>query len=90
MDCFSAPQFRDDTAAREYLEIILWPDGPVCPHWGVWIGHFFSDKQKPDAERYFPLWESQPFLLMPDRLAARRPDKKATYFNSQASTQVIG
>jgi len=58
--------------------------------WGVWIGHFVSDKKKPDSERYFPLWDSHPFLLMPDRLAARRPDKKATYFNSQASTQVIG
>ena len=34
MDHFSAPHFRDDTAAREYLESILWPDGPVCCHCG--------------------------------------------------------
>ncbi len=27
---------------------------------------------------------------MPDRLAARRPNKVATYYNSQSSTQVIG
>jgi transposase-like protein len=35
MDIFSAPRFTDDNAAREYLETVLWPDGPVCPHCGV-------------------------------------------------------
>jgi transposase-like protein len=29
------PIFNDDTAAREYLEIVLWPQGPVCPRCGV-------------------------------------------------------
>lgn len=24
--------FADSTAAREYLESLLWPNGPVCPH----------------------------------------------------------
>ena len=28
------PIFHDVTAAREHLESILWPDGPVCPHCG--------------------------------------------------------
>jgi transposase-like protein len=28
------PIFVDDNAAREHLEAILWPDGPVCPHCG--------------------------------------------------------
>lgn len=32
MDTFSADHFRDDTAARKYLESLLWPEGPVCPH----------------------------------------------------------
>ena len=41
MDTFSAPHFRDDDAAREYLERLLWPDGPVCPHCGV-IGHAYK------------------------------------------------
>ena len=27
-------KFHDVTAAREHLEAILWPDGPVCPHCG--------------------------------------------------------
>lgn len=27
-------RFNDDQAAREYLESIRWPDGPICPHCG--------------------------------------------------------
>lgn len=33
-DTFSHPRFTDDAAAREYLESIRWPDGPICPHCG--------------------------------------------------------
>jgi transposase-like protein len=44
MDTFSAPHFRDDTAAREYLESILWPDGPACPHCGV-VNHAYATKR---------------------------------------------
>src|SRR5438552_7796625 len=29
------PIFHDDNAAREYLETVLWPHGPVCPRCGV-------------------------------------------------------
>ena len=29
------PIFHDDNAAREYLETVLWPEGPVCPRCGV-------------------------------------------------------
>jgi transposase-like protein len=29
------PIFNDDTAAREYLETVLWPHGPHCPRCGV-------------------------------------------------------
>ena len=28
------PHFHDDEKAREYLEKIRWPNGPVCPHCG--------------------------------------------------------
>ena len=31
---FSEPRFTDDEAAREHLEAICWPKGPVCPHCG--------------------------------------------------------
>jgi transposase-like protein len=44
MDTFSAPHFRDDDAAREMLESILWPEGPVCPHCGV-INHAYVTKR---------------------------------------------
>src|SRR5712692_6188104 len=43
MDTFSAARFRDDTAARAYLEAIRWPDGPICPHCGV-INHAYPIK----------------------------------------------
>src|SRR5688500_5267907 len=29
------PHFQDEDKAREYLEAMRWPDGPVCPHGGV-------------------------------------------------------
>jgi transposase-like protein len=31
---FQAPAFTDDDTAREAMEAILWPHGPVCPHCG--------------------------------------------------------
>ena len=30
----TAPRFADENAAREHLESLMWPDGPVCPHCG--------------------------------------------------------
>jgi transposase-like protein len=44
MNVFSAPHFKDDTAARQELERILWPEGPVCPHCGV-INHAYATKR---------------------------------------------
>ncbi|HMK79379.1 MAG TPA: IS1595 family transposase [Xanthobacteraceae bacterium] len=44
-DVFSAPHFRDDSAAREELERIMWPDGPICPHCGV-INHAYATKRE--------------------------------------------
>ena len=29
------PHFTDKDKAREYLEAMRWPEGPVCPHCGV-------------------------------------------------------
>jgi len=31
----TAPHFQDEDKAREHLEALRWPDGPVCPHCGV-------------------------------------------------------
>lgn len=30
----SAPHFHDTAKAREYLEKLRWPEGPICPHCG--------------------------------------------------------
>lgn len=30
----TAPQFKDEDKAREHLEALRWPNGPVCPHCG--------------------------------------------------------
>ena len=32
---YNDPIFTDDNAAREALESVRWPDGPVCPHCGA-------------------------------------------------------
>jgi transposase-like protein len=29
------PIYNDETAAREHLEALRWPNGPICPHCGV-------------------------------------------------------
>ncbi len=31
----SNPIYHDADQAREHLEAIRWPDGPICPHCGV-------------------------------------------------------
>jgi transposase-like protein len=41
---FAEPHFQSDDAAREMLESILWPDGPICPHCGV-VNHFYKTKR---------------------------------------------
>lgn len=37
------PHFRSPSRAREYLETIRWPFGPVCVHCGATHGHRWSD-----------------------------------------------
>lgn len=34
-DLLKNPIFNDETAAREWLEARVWPDGPNCPHCGA-------------------------------------------------------
>jgi len=43
-DRFSAEHFHNDDAARVYLESVLWPDGPTCPHCGT-INHAYTTKR---------------------------------------------
>lgn len=44
-----APQFRDEDAAREYLEKHTWPDGPVCPHCGL-VNEAYKLTPKPGSK----------------------------------------
>jgi Transposase zinc-ribbon domain len=30
-----AQHFSDEQKAREYIERLRWPDGPICPHCGL-------------------------------------------------------
>ena len=43
MDTFSEAHFKDDEAARAYLEGLRWPSGPVCAHCGS-IDHAYAIK----------------------------------------------
>src|SRR5580704_4080617 len=58
-NAFAADHFRNDTAARETFERILWPNGPVCPHCGA-IGKAYPTKKpglfrcaEPDCRKDF-------------------------------------
>jgi transposase-like protein len=46
---FDAPHFKDPEAAREHLEAIRWPNGPVCPHCGC-----MSNLRKVTGTRHRP------------------------------------
>lgn len=40
MSILNQPQFQDANKAREYLERLRWPNGPICPHCGAVGGHY--------------------------------------------------
>ncbi|TAL77318.1 MAG: IS1595 family transposase [Beijerinckiaceae bacterium] len=42
MSVLSKPYFHDEAKAFEYLEGILWPQGPVCPHCGSVSGKHYD------------------------------------------------
>ena len=35
----SHPRFHDEAAAFDWVEGIVWPDGPACPHCGAASDH---------------------------------------------------
>jgi transposase-like protein len=43
MSALNQPHFQNPDKAREYLERIQWPHGPVCPHCGVVGEHYQLD-----------------------------------------------
>lgn len=40
MSALNKPHFQDADKAREYLETLRWPNGPVCPHCGSIGDHY--------------------------------------------------
>lgn len=40
MAALNQPHFQDPNKAREYLEALRWPNGPICPHCGVVGEHY--------------------------------------------------
>ncbi len=56
---------------------------PPKTGWSVWIAHYRQSSAP-------MLWFASPFLVLPDNVVARRRDRRATYYNGQASTQIIG
>jgi len=42
-NAFAAPHFNSDAAARELIERVRWPDGPVCSHCGA-VNHAYAVK----------------------------------------------
>jgi Transposase zinc-ribbon domain len=42
-------QFQHEDAAREHLDKLLWPNGPVCPHCGV-IENIYKLESKPGTK----------------------------------------
>lgn len=40
MSALNKPHFQDADKAREYLEALRWPNGPVCPHCGSVGAHY--------------------------------------------------
>ncbi len=43
-NAFTAPHFASPEAARDWLESLRWPEGPVCSHCGV-INHAYRTKK---------------------------------------------
>ena len=58
---------------------------PPARGWGVWIGLW--DRSDPKAALS---WASTPFLALSVKRAGKRAGMRATFYNSDASTQVIG
>lgn len=40
MSSLNAPHFQNEDKAREYLEKLRWPEGPICPHCGSIGKHY--------------------------------------------------
>lgn len=54
----TAKQFNDEQTAREYLEGLRWPEGPVCPHCKTVGGHYnLKGKEESDKPVRKGVWK---------------------------------
>src|SRR5262249_21609872 len=75
---------RGDLIAHHTQLRRLWKRQLAPPTtWRIWIAQF-------DSTDSSALWTTHPMLLVPDSVARRRKSDRATYYNSQAATYVIG
>ena len=51
-----APHFADESKAIEFVESLMWPDGPVCPHCGG-MEKAYKIKPNPDKRVRPGLWK---------------------------------
>ncbi|MES2987037.1 MAG: IS1595 family transposase [Pseudomonadota bacterium] len=51
MTNITAPRFTDTDAAREHLEALRWPEGPVCPHCGCLDAKRLPDQRGKPSKR---------------------------------------
>ena len=51
-----APHFSDESKAIEFVESLMWPDGPVCPHCGG-MEKAYKIKPNPDKRVRPGLWK---------------------------------
>lgn len=54
MSVLSRPYFHDEQAAFDFVEAIIWPTGPVCPHCGC-VGRIGTIKPNPEKRVRFGL-----------------------------------
>lgn len=55
MSRISAPYLHDEALAHEFVESILWPNGPVCAHCGG-LGRITKVKANPEKRIRVGLW----------------------------------
>ncbi len=56
MSILNRPYFLEEEAAHAFLESILWPAGPECPHCGV-VGTAYKIAANPEKRVRYGLWK---------------------------------
>jgi hypothetical protein len=71
------------TTHHTHRKFLMSHHEPPRAGWAVWIGHY-------ERKKWQPHFASVPFLFLSAKQEARRTNERATYYNSNITTQVIG